>query len=271
MNSSVEVLIDMRDRLGEGPIHWVAQDALAWVDILDGEIHVASWRGEHLETYRMPEEVGCIFELPSGELLAGCRSGIREVASGRLVVRLPPSGTGVRINDGKVDPYGRLVFGTMGFPEPSLGIGRLWRYDGRRITTLLTDLTIPNGLDWMDGGRTMLFVDTPTRAIRRYAYGPADSPLDRGEVWADLQHVEGVPDGLSVDRDSIWVASWGGSSVLRVVDGRVVDRVPTGAKFTTSVIMSPDGRSLIVTTAMPDSGPRDPNDFGGGVLLCSLD
>jgi sugar lactone lactonase YvrE len=267
------VLVDTQDVLGEGPIWWKAQDALAWVDILDGEIHVASWEGEHLETYRFSEPVGCVFEDADGQLIAGCQSGLRSVETRELLVRLPDSINGVRINDGKVDPFGRFVFGTMGYPDVIPGAGSLWRYDGERLEELLSGLTIPNGLDWLGDASQMYFVDTPTKQVKLFSYGSEGNDFSELGVWASLEHQPGVPDGLSRMGDDVFVAMWDGGSVLKIRASGTIVALQTEVQRTTSVMVHPHKSALIVTTASLDTAShqhRHATSAAGAVLQIIL-
>lgn len=266
-----EVFVDTQDRLGEGPIWWKAEDALAWVDILDGEIHVADWDGNHLETMRMPEPVGCIFEQPDGSLVAGCRSGLRSVPDGRLILPLPPSRFPVRINDGKVDPQGRMVFGTMGYPDVEPGAGTLWRYDGNSLVALLSGLTISNGLDWIEGGRQLLFIDTPAQRIEAFDYGTEGAPLHPLGVWTDLSSSPGVPDGLAYSAThGTMVAMWDGGLVLQLLGKSITHSHPTGVQYPTSVLFHPSGDALLVTTAQGASCSARKTNPSGAVLRISI-
>lgn len=265
-----EVFVDTRDRLGEGPIWWKAEDALAWVDILDGEIHVADWDGNHLETMRMPEPVGCIFEQPDGSLIAGCRSGLRTVPDGRLILPLPPSRFPVRINDGKVDPQGRMVFGTMGYPDVEPGAGTLWRYDGNSLVALRIGLTIPNGLDWIDGGHTMLFVDSPTQVIESAPYFRTSEPPRDWRTWRDLSSEDGQPDGFSAVGSRTFVAMWAGHQVLEFGAASEPRSLQIPALFPTSVLNHPHDRYLLVTSARNDR-LRRPGASDGATFRISLD
>ncbi|NBS31050.1 MAG: hypothetical protein EBS76_11160, partial [Actinobacteria bacterium] len=193
---SVEVFIEANNTLGEGPIWWKSRNLLAWVDILECKIFAATWDGEIVEIITMPEPVGCIFEMPDGSLLAGCQTGLRTVPTGELIARIPDASSDIRINDGKVDPWGNLVFGTMGYPEPREGAGTLWRWDGSDFTALLEGLTIPNGMVWRNEGSEFLFIDTPTKSIRAYRYDESASRLGDPHAVIDLSSYEGDPDGM---------------------------------------------------------------------------
>lgn len=271
--SGWSVLADTNDMLGEGPVWWRSEDALVWVDILDCEIHVVDWSGNLLDTFIMPETVGCVFEQPDGSLIAGCGSGLRTVPDGRLLMRLPETPHPVRVNDGKTDPQGRLVFGTMGHPRAAAGAGALWRYDGERTSLLRTGLTIPNGLDWVKGGSEMLFIDTPGREVQRFAYPPGDEVPELLGTWADLRLFPGVPDGMTVSpTHGTLVAMWGGAQLLQVTEGGEMSALDMPVPYPTSVLLHPHRDAALVTSARHGMPRRRESaaDVSGAVLQIDL-
>ena len=120
----------------------------------------ADGSGTIVHTYEMQEPVGCVFEMNDGSLVAGCQSGLRSVPNGELIARIPDASPNIRVNDGKVDPWGNLVLGTMGFPEPRDGAGTLWRWDGQQFSALKDSVTIPNGMVWRPD-QSLLSLSTP--------------------------------------------------------------------------------------------------------------
>ena len=69
------------------------------------------------------------------------------------------------MNDGACDPQGRFWAGTMAYDE-SPGAGALYRLelDGS-CTTVLTGLTIANGIGWSPDGSTMYLNDSGTGCL----------------------------------------------------------------------------------------------------------
>ena len=120
------------------------------------------------------------------------------------------------MNDGACDPQGRFWAGTMAYDE-SPGAGALYRLelDGS-CTTVLTGLTISNGIGWSPDASTMYLNDSGTGCVDAFRFdGPSGAISDR----RTLVHIDqpGVaPDGLTVDEEGgIWVALWNGGAVHR--------------------------------------------------------
>ena len=85
------------------------------------------------------------------------------------------------MNDGACDPQGRFWAGTMAYDE-SPGAGVLYRLelDGR-CTTVLTGLTISNGIGWSPDGATMYLADSGTRRVDAF-----DFEAETGAIaWRD--------------------------------------------------------------------------------------
>jgi sugar lactone lactonase YvrE len=176
------------------------------------------------------------------------------------------------MNDGSADPWGRFWIGSMAFDyEP--GRASLYRYhQSTGSQTMLSDVTISNGIGWSPDERTMYYVDSAPGTISIFdvdGFGEISNP--RLFVQVDVA-TEGAPDGLCVDSEgAIWVAMWGGYEVRRYAPnaeqiGRV--RIDT-AQPSCCAIGGVNGTTLYITTAREDMTSeqleREPN---AGRLLC---
>ena len=77
---------------------------------------------------------------------------------------------------------------------------------------MVDDVAISNGLDWSLDGRTMYYVDTPTRRIDRFDFDPATGAISDRRPFVTIDPPsDGSPDGLTVDAEGgIWLALWDG-------------------------------------------------------------
>ena len=100
--------------------------------------------------------------------------------------------------------------------------GALYRLDtDGRSTLAVPGVTLSNGLAWSGDGRTMFYVDSPTRRIDAFAFDPATGGLGDRRTVVEIPSADGTPDGLTIDEeDGLWVALAHGSAVRRYVDGR---------------------------------------------------
>ena len=169
--------------------------------------------------------------------------------------------SGVRMNDAKPGPDGTFWAGTMAFEKTS-GAAELLRLGlDRTVTTVVDDLTIPNGLDWSADETLMYFVDTPTGWLDVFDYD-----ADTGEI-TNRRHVAdvtgdptasvapgrcGVPDGLTLDsEDAIWVAANGAGQVRRYLSDGHLDLVidVDASRVTCCCFGDEDLRTLYISTA----------------------
>jgi sugar lactone lactonase YvrE len=160
--------------------------------------------------------------------------------------------TDVRMNDGACDAAGRFWAGTMAYDE-SPGAGALHRLelDGS-CTTVLTGLTISNGIGWSPDGATMFLADSGTRRVDAFDFEPDSGDITRRRTIVAIDEPGVAPDGLTVDEDGcLWVALWGGGAVRRYApDGTPLTTLPFPVDRPTSCAFGgPDRSTLFVTTA----------------------
>lgn len=235
--------------LGESPV-WDAEHAILWwVDCRAHTVY-ASYGGSDL-TCRYDELVGSVVPATAGRMavLSGSRVLLVDRAGSieRQVATIP-SPPGHVLNDAKADPFGNLVAGTVDLAWAS-PTAALYRVSGTGEVTVLRDgLTISNGLDWSPDASRIYFTDSAARTIYTAEYGRGRLSGER--VFAVVR--DGMPDGLTVDRDGfVWVAVKGSGRVARYApDGVLVDEICVPVQHLTSVAFGGAGLgTLFVTTA----------------------
>jgi sugar lactone lactonase YvrE len=252
-----EPIGDERYEIGEGPVWDAVLQVVRWVDIptamvFAGMVGPAGLVVVDRLTVDASDAVSCVIPTSDGGLLLAGRTELITVDADGTQVRGPAIeglGPESRLNDGKVDPQGRLVVGSLA-PRSHRGGERLLRIelDGT-LRTLRTGLTCSNGIGWSPDGRTIYHVDSVDEEVRAFAYSPDTVDLGEGSVI-----VGGVPgpDGLCVDSEgAIWVAFWGAGEVRRFSpDGKPTARVRLPVPNPTSVaFIGPELDRLLITTA----------------------
>jgi sugar lactone lactonase YvrE len=272
-----ELVVDARASLGEGPVWDDREGCLWWVDILGETVHrtdPASGREDVLPIGRMPGAVGL---RDSGGLVAAVRDGFGalDTATGRFEILVPVDAAdpSMRMNDGKVDPAGRFWAGTTDMDHRP-GLGTLYRLDpDLRVSPMLHEVTISNGLDWSLDGRTMYFIDTPLRRVDAFAFDATEGTITDRRAAVAIRDGAGSPDGMTLDAQGyLWVALWGGWGVERYApDGRLDMRIEVPAEQASSCTFGgPDLDVLFITTArkgFPAAGRPD-QPQAGGLFAC---
>lgn len=129
----IEVLLDLKTRLGESPVWDVEQQRLWWVDSLDGRLFACNAQGSAIKSWDVRQKIGSFALRQNGEgAVVALQNGVHllDFASGELALLHQPEADRPfnRLNDGKVDRQGRFLFGSMDMreEEPS---GALYRLD----------------------------------------------------------------------------------------------------------------------------------------------
>ena len=264
-----ELLWEAGAELGEGPCWSAAEQLLYWVDILAGRVHA----GPEL-CLQLEHPVGCIAPRAGGGLIlaeghrfsewGGAGTELRPVA----ILLEPPQN---RFNDGKCDPAGRFLAGSMDRNEKDSS-GSLYSLEGRSVKSLLGGLGISNGLTWSPDGSTFYFIDTPTRTIQAFDYDLATGQLANGRIAVRVPAALGWPDGMTSDLDgNLWVAMWGGAQVAQWEPGRgrLLQTIPVPALHTSSCVFGGrDLNELYITSARKGLSPRQLSEYplSGGVF-----
>jgi sugar lactone lactonase YvrE len=272
-----ELLLDVRAQLGEGPVWDAAAQCLWWVDILGEAVHRTDIATSSDRVFPVGQMIGAAALRESGDLVLAVQEGFLGMDADRgdleLIAPVEKDDPVTRMNDGKVDPAGRFWAGTTAIDHRP-GAGTLYRLDpDRRVTPVLPDVTISNGLDWSLDGRTMYYIDTPTRRVDRFLFDASTGAISAREPAVSIRQGAGDPDGMTLDAEGfLWVALWGGWAVERYApDGRLDRRVEVPAAQASSCAFGgPDLDLLLITTARKDfpleGRPDQPN--AGGLFVC---
>ena len=231
---AVEVLAaaGATDVLGECPVWSALESVLYWVDVDGSAVHRLDPGTAATETRTLPGRPGSL-------VLAG-EPGVLIIAMEHQLVRLDwatgtstpwvsleAPGTGNRLNDGRCDPAGRFVVGSM-FADTtaSLRTGILHQVEGSGASTQLkAGIGVTNGLAFDPARRRMYFADTPTETVVVFDYDPDTGRATNERLFFDYRDVPGKPDGACVDADGCyWSASVYGWAVLRITPDGTLDR-----------------------------------------------
>jgi sugar lactone lactonase YvrE len=252
----VELILDARADLGEAPSWDADAQRLLWVDITKGLVHRFDTGTGRDDAFEVGQPVGAAVPTSSGRLALAANSGflVLDPATGEIepIVELEDAQPGTGMNDGRCDPAGRFWAGTKDV-EGRKPLGSLYRLNvDHRLTKVLTDVTISNGLGWSPDQRTMYYIDSTTYRVDALDYDDTSGAVSNRRPQVEIPQSWGLPDGMTVDEEGfLWVAFWGGSAVRRLApDGRVdaIVRFPV-TQVTSCAFGGPDLSDLFVTSA----------------------
>ena len=111
----IEVLIDVKTILGEGPLWDVDEQRLYFIDSFGCNVFRCTADGREVRAWDVPAKIGSMALRRQGGAVVSLANGFHflDFASGdcRLIVDPEPDKPANRINDGKVDKRGRFVAG----------------------------------------------------------------------------------------------------------------------------------------------------------------
>ena len=265
--------------LAEGPVWDAPRERVLWVDINAGDVHTGILRDGRIEArerFAVDGTAGAVVCSDAGELLVAGRRGLHTIATDGTVTagaRLIPEAVASRLNDGKCDPAGRFLVGSMALDDRTGEEVLLRIGDTSSITILDDDLTLSNGLGWSPDGTLLYSTDTVPGVIWSRAYAPDSGAV--GPRREFLRITDGSPDGLCLDADgNLWVAVWGA--------GEVRCYSPTGTQFATVAVAAPHTSSvafvgpgldtLLITTASEQLSERQLAEFpdSGRLFTCGV-
>ena len=257
----------------EGAMWDARSGRVLWVDMLAGRV-LSTDPLEGTTIAMMVESPVAAMVRPTGErdFIVARRTDVCILrADGSLrpfasVVESPD----VAINEGGCDTAGRLLVGSVA-DDGRPGAGHLWQVSGNgQVRVLLDGISCSNGLAFSEDGTSMFYVDTGTERVDCYAYDVATGELGPRRALASIPELglQGVPDGICMDAEGgVWVALWGGRSVVRVdAAGRLdaVVEIPT-LNVTSCAFGGADLRTLFVTTSAYDN----PGPEAGALFACA--
>jgi sugar lactone lactonase YvrE len=273
-----ETVLEAGCDLGESPVWSVERAALFFADITGRRLHRYDPAAGLHESWPVDEDLGCVAPAQGGGFVAAMRSGMwRLDGEGRKVARLaanPEDPATSRFNDGKVDPRGRFLAGTV--DERKLGKAALYRLAADGLVRLVDGVLTSNGLAWSPDGRTLYHADTPRFAVRAYDYDLETGEIANRRVFFERDHStadRARPDGAAVDVEGCyWSALYGGARVARYdPEGRLIGEFAAPAKnVTMPAFGGADLKTLYLTSARDAASGEGGDVYAMSVAVAGL-
>jgi len=230
--SIVTTAVNGQALLGECPVWDSATGCLYWIDIDGRVVHRFNPSSGMDEPRGLPGRPGSIgLTATPGHLVLAMEHEIHrfdfETNALTVLTSLETAGTGNRLNDGRCDPAGRFVVGSMFADtraEQTSGVLHQVNADGSS-TELRHGIGVSNGLVFDAERGRMSFADTPTQTVVVYDYDAETGTADNERLFFDYSTIDGLPDGACLDADGCyWSASVYGWALTRITPDGKVDR-----------------------------------------------
>ncbi|WP_449536340.1 SMP-30/gluconolactonase/LRE family protein [Ferdinandcohnia sp. Marseille-Q9671] len=281
MVGELELVLDAKATLGEGPCWDSRKQLLYWVDVLEKKINIFNPVTNLNREIQLDQYVGAIVPRNLDEAVVVLENGFYFLHYSTEEVTLidePESHMkNNRFNDGKCDAYGRFWAGTMDKSYVE-GQGALYCLDkDRNVHKKVTNVGLSNGIAWSPDNKFMYYIDTLTKKVCCFHFtietGEIGNPIDIINFPED----EGLPDGMTIDEEGmLWIAHWGGSKVSRwnPKTGKQVGSVEVPALNVTSCVFGgKDLTELYITTARSDLSEEQLTKYpySGGLFRIEMD
>ena len=202
----------------EGPVFDKKHNLLYFVSILECLVYCYNPETKEVLSIKLDSPTSCVFFISRKVVLVSSKNGFFEVDFNTLQKKEAfkiDIDDNARYNDGIEDPLGRIIIGTMGYPEIKNGIGNVYSYHKGHYKVIIPNTTISNGLAFSKDHNFLYFIDTPTKKVAKYTYN-----LKTGEVNFTSYVIEfkgnASPDGMCMDKNGmLWIAEWGGACVSK--------------------------------------------------------
>lgn len=253
MTGEPTVFRETKAILGESLIWDATRNAMLWCDITAGLLHASpldgAVDGSTDATLHLPAPLASFGLADAGFVVSLEDRVVITDGDGHItdtLATIDHRRAGLRLNEGKVDPGGRWVTGSMILvgDDP---VGAYYSVTTGGARTLFGGLGVANGLEWSRDGDRVYFTDTSVSTIYTGAYSSTGEISDV-EVW----HAGTPNDGLAIDADGcFWSALYGGGRVIRYSsDGTELESIALPVPNLTSVAFGgPDMSTLFVASA----------------------
>jgi sugar lactone lactonase YvrE len=254
----IEVVVDHRDRCGEGSIWDAAGRRLLWTDIPRDVVYEYVPEARRTRAICRGVNVSAIALGRDGRLIFGGAGGVgvwSEQSGYRPVISQDADGLPLAINDMIAGPTGGIYFGTVYWGAAGMERhGKLYfmKSGGGPVRVVDEGIELANGLGFSVDGKTLYFADSAARRVYAYDVDRTTGGLSGERVFAQFAREDGVPDGLTVDAQGrVWCAMWYGGQIVRLDgEGNVERRIAMPALQVSSVAFGGEAlEEMYVTTA----------------------
>lgn len=274
----IEVLVDCKTILGEGPLWDVETQRVYWIDSFGNRVWRCAPDGSEVKSWEVPAKIGSMALRRSGEgAIVALQTGFQalDFATGACTPISDPEADlpGTRLNDGKVDRRGRFFAGSMDMEESGAN-GALYRLDpDMSVHRIEGGIICSNGPCWSPDDRLFYFADTWSEEISVYDYDLETGTVRNKRCFTSFKGQGGAPDGATVDAEGyVWSAAVYAGELRRFApDGKLDRTIKMPVLNVTSMNFGgPDLDVMFVTSMARAPLPRFPQDGPPGGSLFAI-
>jgi sugar lactone lactonase YvrE len=277
--SAVELVVDGRNIVGEGPTWDDRRNCLWWTDIMSKLLFRLEWPSRTLTTFSMPRRVGSLGLCESGRLILGFEDGVflHEPGTDQFehIASIEPEIAMNRLNDGKVGPDGAFWVGSMDERSPRHPTAALYRVTMAGAEKKISDVIVSNGLAWTADGKTMVHTDSSVAAIDVWDFDTPTGMISNRRRIAHPDNETGRPDGGAFDASGNYWSAGVSAGCLNCWDmsGTLLKRIDMPTPHPTMPCFAgPDLRTVFITSlrSMGDKTDLAAWPHSGGLFVTDL-
>ncbi|OCT92514.1 hypothetical protein XELAEV_18015571mg [Xenopus laevis] len=258
----IDCVVSETYKIGESPVWEEKEGTLVFVDITGQKVCRWDSSTKKVQSVSVEAPIGSValrksggYVLAMGNTFSALNWEDQTVAT---LARVDEDKPNNRFNDGKVDPEGRFLAGTMSQEiRPAVverNQGSLFTlYPDHSVVKHFDMVDISNGLDWSLDHKTLYYIDSLSFKVDALDYDMKTGKSSNRRTLYKLQQDEGIPDGMCIDAEGkLWVACYNGGRVIRIdpETGKQIQTVKLPTDKTTSCCFGgPDYSEMYVTSA----------------------
>ena len=214
--SHPKVIWKVKTVLGEGTLWVPGQNSIFFLDIKKKKILILNTKTNKKKILNINKEIGFVAHIKKSIFILGLKSELRIVNLKNLKnlysLKIELDKPNNRINDGKIDPMGRLWFGTMDNLEKKQS-GSLYCLDCYLKLCKVDDkYFITNGPAFLSKN-SFYHTDSKKRVIYKININNKFQIIKKN-IFIKFSKKEGSPDGMTTDiNNNLWVCHYSGARI----------------------------------------------------------
>ena len=234
------------------PLH----NSIYFVDIKKKKILTLNIKTNKKRIIKLDKEIGFLAHIKKDIFILGLQSELRiiNLKNNKTIRSIPIEEDKPlnRINDGKIDPKGRLWFGTMDNPERNIKNGSLYCLDKKlNIHKVDTKYYITNGPAFIDADN-FLHTDSRSKIIYKIKINK-NYKIVKKSKFLKFSKKDGSPDGMTIDsKQNVWICHFGGACIsVYNLKGKKIHKIDLNAKNITNCTFGGlNNNEIFVSTAL---------------------